>query len=518
MSLLRELDPNHARRRLRDLLLTVTDGPVPHSFEPADLLRLSDRLTARRSIRRERGRYLPLLSAACSAHALVGDEEACVRLTEDGIRSSPSGADQAQFYYVRGYQHHHRRGESERALEALQAGLERTVWERRLKSKIALAMGIVELDGGRLGDAERSLRTVLDLRVGEFEAHAVLCLGLVKSAGGEIAEGKALIARSRDLFRRDGNVQGVVSADAGLGFAHLHEGANESARERYEAVVEARRRLLDLSRIGRDLNNLAVACQRVGDFASAGAALEEAARINAASNRRMLLSGNLHNLGLCYAELGATDLAVAAFEESIRHAYESAASTNEFHALVDALKLCVRTESLQGLVPQILPRCFAFVEEGSDAVSKRLLLEFVKLTPAIFARCRPGRRITRCWPPRLATREARSALRSRLGSDLNETLAQRFYERIGDGIAQRFVPSLADLKGFLLSFTGDLFVSGNYTREFGLTQLRAKGHLRVLAEKCVTERLGVRKGAKYALAFHRPTPQPSLAAIRSAAG
>ncbi len=511
MSLLRALDPNFAKRELRARILVIQEqlglrDPVPHSFETDALLKHAIRIVSRRDLKRRTDLARELLAAAGTAYGLIGDDAASWELFEQGLKLSRRNQKKARFHYLRGFQYYHRRGEAAKAKEELLQAYRLSERSRRLRTESLLALGTAEMRLGCLPGAKHSFSAALDLHVTDLAPHALLRLSVAYMREGDHESAAQLNRRSYSLFRRHGNWLGMKTADANLALLLLAQHEPAPAREALERAVAEGVRVLDLPRLGRDFNNLAIACREMGDLEASRDALVQAIRYHGASGRRSLLAGNYRNLGLCLADLGQLEAGIASLEHGARMANELGMPNHEFEILADLLTVCLENETRVEAIPGLLRRCHEIMDIAADRLSRDSLLQFGQAMQEIVEQQKLGA----VKKPRgsvktshVASTDGRNRLREIVPSEESCDFDGLLRRKLGRGIPGRLVPDVSELRQFLMMFAGDYFKSASYTGEFGMTQERAKRHFRWMCGQGVLERYGTRKASRYALAFHR---------------
>jgi len=481
-------------------------GRIPHSFDTDALLRYSIKLASRRDVKRNTDLSRDLLARAGIAHGLCGDDATSLELFEKGLRISRGNQKKALFYYLKGFQYHHRRGEAAKAKEELVKAYKLSERSRRLRTEILLALGTTEMRLGCLLSAKQSIRAANDLHVRDLVPHGLMRLSVAFMRDGDYETAAQLNRRSFSLFRRGGDWLGMKIADANLALLLLQQDDPVSAREALERAIEEGVRVLDIPRLGRDYNNMAIACQRMNDQEAERSALIEAIRYHSAAGMMGLLAGNYRNLGLCLAELGEIEAGLAALEYGARLAYELGMPNHEFEILADLLTVCMKHRTRLGVIPQLLSRCQEIMDIASDRLSRDSLLQFGNAMQEILHEQQivtPEKVIVPSKVPDVSTAEGRTTLARMIPQQESCNFEDLLKRRLGNGIPGRLVPRVDDLRQFLMMFAGDFFKSANYTGEFGMTQERAKRHFRWMCTEGVLERFGSRKASRYALAFHR---------------
>jgi len=516
---LRSFDPNYARRQLRELLVQLGDEfrltrDVPHSFDTAPLIDHALEVLAHPGLSKDVEQQHELMARAGVVCALCGREEEALDLFERGLRSTRSNQRRARFQFHIGHHHHERRGQLSAAREALVEAFVLSERSRRLRTETLLALGSTEARLGLHEAALKSLESALELHVRDLEPHALMRQGIVHMDLGDHETAFKLNRKSSSLFASHRDWLGTIVADRNLAVLLLNDGDAAQARRILEKTVTEENRVLDLQYLGRDYNNLSVAYSRLGDHEASRDALMNAIRYNAALGRKRLLAGNYHNLGIALAALDDLGGALAAFERALDLSREISAVDFEFQTLTDVVDTALRHQDAFDVLSGVLRRSYEVLDEHADALTSERVLEFGRVTQGLignprirsFRTGRSGLRI------RIASRDGRRALEEMTPSAADSDFEGLLQARLGDGMRGRFVPSVDDLRRFLLLFTGDYFKSGNYTGEFALTQERAKRHLRWLCGEGIIERFGTRKASRYALSFHRDeTNAPSTA-------
>jgi tetratricopeptide (TPR) repeat protein len=298
----------------------------------------------------------------------------------------------------------------------------------------------------------------------------------------------------------------MKTADANLALLLLEQSDPASARDALERAIAEGVRVLDIPRLGRDYNNLAIACQRMNDLGAARDAFIEAIRYHTAGGQRGLLAGNYRNLGLCLAQLGELETGLAALEHGAELATDLGTINHEFEILADLLGVCIENRTRLDVIPQVLRRCQEIMDGASDRLSRDSLLQFGHAMQEIVQERQvtsldAARTVYRV--PQVSSPEGRKDLGKLIPTERSCNFEEVLRQRLGRGIPGRLVPKVDELRQFLMMFTGDFFKSANYTGEFGMTQERAKRHFRWMCSERVLERYGTRKASRYALAFHR---------------
>jgi tetratricopeptide (TPR) repeat protein len=293
-----------------------------------------------------------------------------------------------------------------------------------------------------------------------------------------------------------------------LGVLRLAEGKPGAAEQIWERQVLESHRVLDIPMLARTYNNLGVSRARQGDYRGACRALVAAIPYHATSGRRRYLAGTYRNLGLYLAQLGEVETAMAAFERALALASEVEQRDHELETLTDLLSTCLERRTHLSAVPRVLRRAYEILETSAPGeLREATLLSFSRLTHDVLAKAggvAPVKaRATARGEAELASFEGRTALRAMLPRDEDSDFPGMLSLRLGEGPRGRHVPPADELASFLMLFTGQYFKSANYTREFAISQERAKRHLRWLCNAGVIERFGSRKASRYALAFHR---------------
>lgn len=511
MSFLNALDPNVACRELRELLLASADAlgttpaRIPHSFDVSELLAFATRRATARDVKRQPRIHLPLLAATGVALALSGRDEEGVGLLRRGYRDAGTNQTRAQYLYRIGYHSEHRRGDAHAARETLHRAYVLSERSRRLRGEILLALGTVEASTGSIGSAERALSGALDLSLRELEPHALLRASDVATLRADFGTAVDLNRRSHALFRAREDFLGMKVCDSNLAILRLERSELTEASELLDRVIEQGLRVLDICRLGRDYNNRAVLLSQAGDPAAARDSVIEAIRFHEAFGRKALLIGNYQNLGGYLVQLGETDAALAAFDTAAGLARRLNLVHREFQVLAHLLLMAALHRLAFPELRSVRDRCRHLMESDAESLSKKSLVSFARAMDG-FARHRE------LLEP---NGHARGSHGSLAGPDGWEALGRlvpspdacdfttQLERRLGEGLPGRDVPPNDDLARFLMQFIGEFFKSGNYTREFSITQERAKRHLRWMCRMGLIEQRGARKASRYSLAFHR---------------
>lgn len=507
---LRSFDPNYARRQLRELLVELAAGSdqssaVPHSFDTAALLAHAMEVLGQPTLQKRADLHHELLARTGVVCALCGREEEALDLFERGLRSSRSNQRRARFQFHIGHHHYERRGQLANAREALVQAFVLSERSRRLRTETLLALGSTEARLGLHEAALKSLESALDLHVRDLEPHALMRQGIVHMDLGDHETAHRLNRKSSVRFKQHRDWLGMIVADRNLAVLLLNGGDAAGARRILEKTVTEENRVLDLQYLGRDYNNLSVAYSRLGDHAASRDALMNAIRYNAALGRKRLLAGNYHNLGIALAAIDDLPGALAAFERALDLSREVGTVDFEFQTLTDVVDTALRHQEAFEVLPGVLRRAYEILEVDAETLSGERVLEFGRVTQGLIGnpRVRSFRSGSYGARLRIASREGRRDLDEMTPAPSDSDFEGILRARLGDGMRGRFVPSVDELRQFLLLFTGDYFKSGNYTGEFDLTQERAKRHLRWLCGEGIIERFGTRKASRYALSFHR---------------
>jgi len=511
MDVAHELDASRAHRDLRDFVLplAVSNGEapdrVPHSFEPDDLFRYTERLLARPEVTRDDDVHLELVALLGVAYAVAGDDEKAQKHLSRGLRHADSNQKRARFEYHLGLHHHFRRGELARAKEVLEEAYLHSERSRRLRGQILLALGTVDLRLHNVDSAQRSFRSALDLHIKELEPQLFLRLGITEAMQCRPDRAVDLNRKGHALFAEQRDWRGMKLADASLGEHYLDDGEFARARDTLEPVVAEGFRMLDLARLGHDYGHLSVARSELGDATGARDAILEAIRFHHSEGHRASLVGDYQNLGDCLAEIGDHDTALAALDTALVLSRQQELAHEEFQVLSRLVAICARHGVIPDVMPHVMDRCRALMHVHAELLTKESLLHFARSLQGIVGS--PSLRGPRSYPPpdplRLGTPDGHERLALLLPKPQETDFAARLRSTLDEGLPGRDVPPADELHPFLWQYKGEFFKSGNYTREFGITQERAKRHLRSMCVAGIIERQGSRKASRYALAFHR---------------
>lgn len=518
----RACDPNVAQRHLRERLYqAVTDlgqdpSSIPHTFEPEPLSAFAERFVSRSDVRRDPILYLDLLERAGVAEALCGQANG-TRLLERGLEEATEPADRARFLYLMAEYAFFARGRYPNARRYLAAALPLAERFRGLKSHILLLRGRVERLLNHFEEAEETYRYILDSGVIETQPHALSYLSVLRMKQERHEEAIQLNREAHALFVASDDGFGARNTDMDLGLVYLAQGDAEAARRLFETVAARNLDVLDIRSAGRVYNNLAVACERLGDLDGAIRAANDAIHFHAASGRSALRVGSTINLAAYLSARGDAGASLAALEDAIRTAKTLENVELELRGITGAIQVIHdhRTR-LEGLAP-LVDRCTFLLDENGATLSKEALAEFSVAVSRAFGLSDARRSGTRADDAiRLADPPDREALR-RVSPEPSEDMFESMLDRSLDGgLAGRFAPPPAHLRSFLLLYAGDTFRFRHYATEFHLTTTRAKPHLREMCDRSVIRIEGTRKAARYSLAFHRArlarSPEPSLAA------
>jgi tetratricopeptide (TPR) repeat protein len=366
-------------------------------------------------------------------------------------------------------------------------------------------LGTVDLHLQHIDSAQRSFRSALDLHIKELEPQLLLRLGITEAMQSRPDRAIDLNRKSHALFAEQRDWRGMKLADASLGEHYIDDREFAAARDTLEPVVAEGFRMLDLERLGHDYGHLSVARAELGDAAGARDAILEAIRFHHARGHRVSLVGDYQNLGDCLAELGDHDAALAALDTALVLSRQQELAHDEFQVLSRLVAICARHGVIPDVMPHVMDRCRALMHVHSELLTKESLLHFARSLQGIVGS--PSLRGPRSYPPpdplRLGTPAGHERLGLLLPKPQETDFAARLRQSLQDGLPGRDVPSCDELHPFLWQYKGEFFKSGNYTREFGITQERAKRHLRSMCVSGIIERQGSRKASRYALAFHR---------------
>ncbi len=477
---------------------------IPHSFDTELLLEFASGLLKRRRVRGSEF-YFDLIERTGIVAGLSLAWENAKGLFERGLHDAEDPVDRARFLFLTALYGHFRGGEFPQACRLLRETVTLTEGSRRLRTRALLLLGRAERQMGDFDAAEAAYDRVLHSGVLSYRPLAMNYLSNLRMHQGRHEEAIELNRESRAALEPTGETCALRQVEADLGSIHLDKGDYRLARRILEAVIAQDMALLDISGAGRAYNNLAVACVKMGDLQSAQRAYAQALRFHAAAGRNHLLSGTYRNLGICLGAQRQTEAALAAFERAIDLAQAIASSDLELKARTEALAALGKQRDRSALIPLYVARCNEILETSSERVTRTALQDFARTLGGIAAdetprRHPPGRRGK---PRRLATPEGHEALDEITGQVVEDEFGKMLSSRLQPGLSGKLGPSVEQVAGFLMLYAGEYFRFGDYAREFALATSRAKPQLRELCERRIIELTGIRKAAKYSLAFHR---------------
>jgi tetratricopeptide (TPR) repeat protein len=504
------MDPNLARRRLRELLFQVSRSfglelsQIPHSYDTDELLAFAQKILRRRDVKRSEY-FHDLIERTGIALAVLGRGDEARALFERGTREPEGEADPARFLYLLARFYHQRRNDDVRARKTLTDAIERMESQRRLKARALLQLGRLERRLGDLETAEDLFGQLGSSGVFEYRPIAINSLALMRSKAGRHDEAVQLNRKAVNAVKRarDEFATRILRVDTAA--ILLEAGRVEEARRLMDEIANEEFVLFDLLSAGRIKNNMGVALRQSGDPRGARQAFLDAIRFHAAAGTKNVLAGSYRGLAAVLADLGDIEPALSAVARSIEIAEGVYAIDAEFKARTLAVKTMAEHRSHITAIPRQIEACSAILETRVGDVGRDSLEAFSEVMTAValgglmgdIARQR-GRR-----PIRVGTSEGDSLLASLLGRLSEDEYESRLEHRLGEGLSIRHSPSPEQIRRFLYLFPGDFFRFRHYAREFLLTTSRAKTQLKELSNRRVVELSGTRKAAKYSLAFHR---------------
>jgi tetratricopeptide (TPR) repeat protein len=410
-----------------------------------------------------------------------------------------------------GNQLHSKAGELHEARRAFEEIIGRRRVRRDLKNRAYLCLSRT---ARRLQDepaAERAAELVRRLGVYKYRPLAELYLGNLRRQQGRYDEATTLNRTAHAHFKRIRADLAMRVAECDLGLIEKERGDNRKARAILERLASEEIRILDTDRAGIVFNNLAAVCIDLKDLHGARNAYLRALGFHAAAGRTRRLAETCGNVGSTLSKLGEVEAAFAACERSIELADGIGSADlglrNRRHTIEAILRNRTHVGSLSGLVAQ----CDEIIRKKGKDVSKETLHGYaLAVAQALGAGLQKRPEERRGKTATISTRRGQALLREMTAAAGESRYRDMLTDRLGSGLRHSFAPPPDELRDFLLLFTGNYLRFHDYVSEFWLTLSRGKLHIRELCDRRILDITGVRKAAKYSLAFHRLEPDMVL--------
>lgn len=283
---------------------------------------------------------------------------------------------------------------------------------------------------------------------------------------------------------------------------HLADGDRDQAVSLLESAGREFFRTLDLSQLGRVSHNLGVAYARSGDHEVALEHYGHAMRHHVEAGRDDHALGSLRAAAACHERAGDLDLALALYARGGEIAERSGHPAEAFRFHLRALELIARHGAPLQAVPYLIARANHGLRAAHPDLAQDELVAFVSTAAELGRRGasvprRESEPRPRSFPGAASGRRADAFVAEHLRGRLRPTLEGQIRDRLSARWAGREHP----LAGFLLSWTGTSFRNRDYQVEFGVPQGHAKHHLREFRDAGLIRQRGIKKGARYFLAF-----------------
>jgi len=322
-------------------------------------------------------------------------------------------------------------------------------------------------------------------------------------------EAREMNRKGRDLFDELGDDRGVLMADADLAAMWTAIGEPRKAIPLLDATRAQYTELLDVANLGRSYNNFGMALRQSGSTKEAAAAFVAAARYHAEAEAWAEANGSLGNLANTYLDMRAPAQAVALLHEVAGLAASKGLPQAECVRLIQLLDAMAKTGQAIEATPYVLSRIWALLDIAGPNQSREDLLTLQRAIAQLGQRGAelPAQK-TVAKPAGFPEAKALHAVRVTLEEQLTPSLGTTLLGTIEEH-QRRCWPETRELAGFLLGWKGRWFGNSDYQMEFLINQEAAKYHLRGLRDERVIAQEGIRKGARYRLAFHQEREKSS---------
>lgn len=157
---------------------------------------------------------------------------------------------------------------------------------------------------------------VLDRQAQLDQAYGLLRLGMGCHTRGDWDKAQKLIEQSRDAFREQGDMGGMVKVQQLLGKIHYMRGEYNDALKQYQKSLDTAGVLNDKQALCHSYNLMGVLLRRRGQLRESEEYHVKSLNLARELNDRLALSMAFNNLGVLRREQGETDAALGEFEKS----------------------------------------------------------------------------------------------------------------------------------------------------------------------------------------------------------
>jgi tetratricopeptide (TPR) repeat protein len=442
-----------------------------------------------------------LMASTGRAMILAGRTDEGLELLTRGKTEATEEPHRTRFPWLIAALYHLPRREYEHALEEVRRALRVTHAGRTYRALLNVTSAKAYYGLRSPARASEACQVAINMRVKEIAPWAHVTAGWAL-ASERPDEARRLNREGRVLFDELGDERGVLIADADLAAMWVLNSEPRKAMPLLDATRAQYTRLLDVTNLGRCYNNYGQALRQLSSFKEAAGAYLTAARYHAEAEFWADANGTLGNLAHVYVLMKNVPQAYALLYEAADLAASRGLVNLELARLVQILDTIAKTGQPIEAVPYVLSRVWSIIDEAERNQSRS---DFVALQRAISQLGQRGAELPSQkvvpkpagFPDPKALQAVRAMLEEHMTPSLEQTLAGTIEEH-----QRRCWPETDELVGFLLGWRGRWFGNSDYQMEFLINQEAAKYHLRGLREEKVIAQEGIRKGARYRLAFH----------------
>ncbi len=241
-----------------------------------------------------------------------------------------------------------RKGEFDKALEAIEKGLAEGEEESIETCKLLSRRGYIIKRQGRYDEAEKDFLTSLDIceNFDEYEAYANINqgLGTVYLYFGEYEKSINHLDIALEEFDKINDLHGKSSSLNTLGTVYFKKGDFDKALERYEQSLELREKIGDKRDISSCLNNIGTIYSRKGEFEKAIEYYRKSLELWEEIGYQQGVAIVLINMGDYYYERNELDSALKKLKKSL----DISKNINYFVGITTSLANLAKTYLLKG--------------------------------------------------------------------------------------------------------------------------------------------------------------------------